>query len=441
MSELNVANRTLFIRDNVDILDNLNSECADLIYLDPPFNSNRSYAAPIGSKAAGAAFKDAWTLDDIDLGWVGYIADKNPPLAGIINAVGKIQGAGRGDKAYLIFMARRLLEMHRILKPDGSIYLHCDCTMSHGLKMVMDSIFGKARFRNEIIWSYNRFSRRGGAFPAMNDIILFYGKSGKMRFNKLPVAARDETRYQKGHHTVVDGGVRRLLVYNRRKAAARIADAEACGMEVVYTKAESPAMGNVWKDIPIINPMAKERTGYPTQKPLALLRRIIKASSDEGDVVLDPFCGCATALVAAEQLNRRWVGIDIARKAKDLIKARLQDAQDMLTAKSAWREVVVDENAPARTDMDGREKIKTAKEKRDWMHFLYGAQNGLCAGCGREFEFRNMELDHIKAKKKGGQDIKRNTQLLCGSCNRIKGDRGMDYLIGELKRRGILNGN
>ena len=412
MSELNVANRTLFIRDNVDVLDNLNSECVDLIYLDPPFNSNRNYAAPIGSKAAGAAFKDAWTLDDMDLGWVGYIADKNPSLAAVINAAGKIKGAGKGDKAYLVFMGRRLLEMHRVLKPSGSIYLHCDPTMSHSLKMVMDSIFGKVNFRNEVIWHYPNASRGKHKFAKSHDVIFWYGKSGDVVFNRQQIlvpftSGMTEWRYTKGGQ-----------------------------------KGKAMPEGKTPDDViilPSLNTMSKERTGYPTQKPLALLEKIVKASSGEGDIVLDPFCGCATALVAAEQLSRRWIGIDIASKAKDLIKDRLQDAQDMLTTKSVWRKVAIDENPPARTDIDDSEEIKTAKEKRAWMHHLYGVQEQKCAACAREFEFRNMELDHIKAKAKGGQDIKRNTQLLCGACNRIKGDRGMDYLLGELKRRGILD--
>ena len=429
--ELNVANRTLFVCDNIGVLDGINSACVDLIYLDPPFNSNRNYSAPIGSKAAGAAFKDAWTLDDIDLAWVGQIAERHPSLAAVINAAGL--AGGKGDKAYLVFMARRLLEMHRILKPTGSIYLHCDPTMSHSLKMLMDSIFGKKQFRNEVVWSYHRFSRRGGAFPSMNDIILYYGKSRESVFNKLETAARDETRYAKGYHTVVDGGVRRLLVYDRQKAAEKIAAARAENMEIVHTKARLPTIGNVWADIPIINPMAKERTGYPTQKPLALLQRIIKASSDEGDVILDPFCGCATAMVAAEMLGRRWIGADISPMATNLIQARLQNAQDILTTKGAWKKISVREDLPVRTD----EGDLTVNPKI-YSHELYGMQDGKCAGCRHEFPFRNLTVDHKESREQGGRDIKPNLQLLCGWCNSVKGARPMAYLLARLKEAGII---
>ena len=431
MSKLNVNNRTLFIRDNVDVLDNLNSETADLIYLDPPFNSNRHYSAPIGSRAAGAAFKDAWTLEDIDSAWVGQISEKHPGLAAVMDAAGRC--GGRGDRAYLIYMARRLLEMRRILKPTGSIYLHCDATMSHALKLTMDAIFGVRQFRSEVVWSYNRFSRKGGAFPSMNDIILFYSKGKAASFNKIPTAARDRTRYERGYHTVVDSGTKRLLVYDESKAEKKIAAARAEGVEVVHTEARAPVIGNVWSDIPIINPMSKERTGYPTQKPLALLRRIIEASSNEGDVVLDPFCGCATALVAAEQLNRQWIGVDISPKAKDLVRERLQNAQDMLSTKGAWKKVAVRDDAPARTD--NGERMVNPKE---YKHILYGMQDGVCAGCGHPFMFRNMTIDHKTPRAKGGQDVKENLQLLCGACNSVKGGRDMAYLLAQLKKREVL---
>ena len=146
---LNVANRTLFTGDNLDVMRGINSECIDLIYLDPPFNSNATYSAPVGSEAAGAAFKDSWTLDDIDLAWHGQIADEHPGLYAIIDAAGECHG--KSMKAYLIMMGVRLLEMKRLLKPSGSIYLHCDPTASHYLKMVMDAVFGKGNFCREII--------------------------------------------------------------------------------------------------------------------------------------------------------------------------------------------------------------------------------------------------------------------------------------------------
>ena len=161
MSTPNWSNRTMWTGDNLDIMRGMNSEGVDLIYLDPPFNSNKTYSAPIGSKAAGAAFKDTWTLDDVDLAWHGEIAEQNPAVYAVLDAAGVVHGSGM--KSYLIMMAVRLLEMHRLLKPTGSLYLHCDSTAGHYLKMLLDAVFGPSAFRNEITWQ-----RRYGAFSTVH---------------------------------------------------------------------------------------------------------------------------------------------------------------------------------------------------------------------------------------------------------------------------------
>ena len=179
---LNVKNRTLWTGDNLDIMRGLNSGCIDLIYLDPPFNSNRNYAAPIGSKAAGAAFKDTWTLDDVDVVWHGQIAEEHPGLWRVIEAAELAHG--KGMKSYLVYMAVRVLEMRRILKETGSIYLHCDPTASHYLKLMMDAIFGKGNFRNEIAWCYTGPANVTKHFPRKHDIILFYAYSKDSTFNR-----------------------------------------------------------------------------------------------------------------------------------------------------------------------------------------------------------------------------------------------------------------
>jgi len=179
---LNLANRTLFTGDNLDVMRGINSACIDLIYLDPPFNSSADYAAPIGSKAAGAAFKDTWTLDDVDLAWHGQIADDHPGLYKIIDAAGECHA--KSMKAYLIMMGVRLLEMKRLLKPTGSIYLHCDPTASHYLKMVMDAVFGKERFANEVIWSYRRWPAKSHKWQTMHDVLLFFTNSVENIWNQ-----------------------------------------------------------------------------------------------------------------------------------------------------------------------------------------------------------------------------------------------------------------
>ena len=178
----NWKNRTIFTQDNLYVLRGMNSESVDLIYLDPPFNSNRNYEAPIGSEAAGAAFKDTWTLSDVDEIWHEEIRLKSPALYDIILA--SRSAADERMMSYLIMMAIRLLEMKRTLKPSGSIYLHCDPTASHYLKMLMDTIFGRGNFRNEVIWSYNKWTNAARFFQKNNDIILFYSKTKDYIFNK-----------------------------------------------------------------------------------------------------------------------------------------------------------------------------------------------------------------------------------------------------------------
>lgn len=401
MTKCNIANRALFIRDNLDILININSETVDLIYLDPPFNSNKHYAAPSGSRAAGAAFKDAWTLDDLDHAWVGQIAESHPKLSTLISAVG-VSG-DKGDMAYLTFMARRLLELRRILKPTGSLYLHCDPTMSHSLKLMTDCIFGKRNFRNEIIWHYSNASRGKKRLAKSHDVILWYNKTAEAAFYREEILAPYQSKMTEWRH---------------KKAG------------------KEPPKGKTPDDVfslPSLNTMASERVGWPTQKPLALLEFLIKAGSKENDIILDPFCGCATTLVAAELHNRRWLGIDISSGAKDAIKRRLEASQDLLTTKGVWKKVEIRTVLPIRTD-----KGESVVNPKIYKHALYGWQKNKCAGCRLEFPFRNMEIDHIYPRSKGGGDTKDNLQLICGACNRVKGDRTMDYLLAELRKHGLV---
>ena len=185
----------------------------------------------------------------------------------------------------------------------------------------------------------------------------------------------------------------------------------------------------LWADISPINSQAKERTGYPTQKPLALLERIIKASSNEGDLVLDPFCGCATACVAADQLGRQWAGIDISSKAVELVNVRL---------KQAMGELFHDRLVTVRTDIPRRTDVDAPRNYRQSRHVLFGRQEGLCAGCGVMFPFRNFTVDHIVPRSRGGTDHIDNLQLLCGACNSLKGDRPQEYLMARLKEMHVL---
>ena len=398
---------TIFTGDNLPILRGMDGESVDLIYLDPPFNSNRNYAAPIGSKAAGAEFKDVWTLHDTDNAWWGELADAHPALYRVIDGAGA--AGGKGDKAYCIYMAVRLLEMRRVLKSTGSLYLHCDPTMSHSLKLVLDTIFGKDNFRNEIIWSYQGTGQPKVHFKRKHDSILFYAKTKKSFFSDNG-SSEDISDFSKGKYTKQDE-------FGRYKEIKH-----PDGKIYKQYQRQQQRMRDVW-DIPVINAMAKERLGYPTQKPLSLLKRIVMASSKEGAIVLDPFCGCATACLAAESLRRKWIGIDLSVRAFELINERLKNELGGIFAQVIHR-----------TDIPKRAGGKRSKEIK---HTLFGKQRGLCNGCKSAFEFRNFEVDHIVPQAEGGADDDGNLQLLCGWCNRKKGTKPMEYLIAELDREGI----
>ncbi len=320
MSRLNVTPRTIFCRDNLDILKGMNSECVDLVYLDPPFNKNKTFAAPIGSSAEGAEFKDIFREEDVKDEWVREVEQDNPDLHELLAGIKTF--SNRYNYCYCVYMAIRLIEIQRILKPTGSLYLHCDPTMSHYLKLILDCIFGEKNFRNEIIWYYpNRLSQRGRSFPKLHDTLFYYTKRNTFISNELLdeswKPSKAQLRRQEKGFEYYKG---KLVVYDKAKAKKAGLDITAKG--VMFGKTGRKRISDIWI-IDVIGSGSKERTGYPTQKPLALLERIITASSNKGGVVLDPFCGCATTCVAAEKLGRTWIGIDVSLKAYELVKMRL----------------------------------------------------------------------------------------------------------------------
>ena len=252
MGNPNWKNRTIWTGDNLDIMRGMNSASVDLIYLDPPFNSKANYAAPIGSEAAGAAFKDTWTLSDVDAEWVNLMEAKHPALHRVLLAA-----MTNSDKSYLAYMAVRILQMRRILKPTGSIYLHCDPTMSHYLKLLMDAVFGKNTFRNEIVWCYRGGGTPRADFARKHDVILRYAFG-------TPVFNVDEVRVPYSESVTESTPSRYDKSYRTNK---------------VYTGYRPNEKGkhpeDWWPIQPIMPSDKTERTGFPTQKPVALLERIV----------------------------------------------------------------------------------------------------------------------------------------------------------------------
>ena len=451
----------LFTGDNLYVMHGMNSESVDLIYLDPPFNSKRMFQAPIGSRAAGASFKDMWSWNDVDKAYLEMIIEKYPYLVQFIQSVSEIHGTAM--MSYLTYMAQRILEMHRLLKPSGGLYLHCDPTASHYLKIVLDRIFGKNNFRNEITWRrYAAHSLSKSAFDSTADILFVYSKDAAQTvFNHTYVDMTDEAMKVKFPHIESETGRKFQHVAleqssNRTSAGeSRMIDGKKITSQIgwrwqqktfdersidnphiiYWTKAGRPRykiyadeykgapLGSIWTDIPPLSSGDKERTGYPTQKPLALLRRIISASSNPGDIVFDPFCGCATTMVAAQQLGRHWIGIDIAEKSADLVMERLADDSGLFT------------NFVHRTDMPVRTDIKEEPATATVRERLYDEQQGKCNACNQPMEARHLELDHIIPKSKTGGNYYANYQLLCGNCNRVKGDRPMEYLMAKIQKR------
>ena len=483
----NWKNRTLYRRDNLDVLRGMNSETVDLIATDPPFNKGKDFHATPESLAAGAKFQDRWSWDDdVHQEWVDQIADDWPRVRAAIDAARMTHSDGMG--AFLCYIGVRLIEMRRVLKPTGSLYLHCDPTASHYLKQLLDAVFGRNNFRSEITWK--RAHAKGNAsrsYPNLVDSILFYSVSDAYVFHLQyqPLRGGGAAAYK---HKDADGRVYRVdnltapgqnpdkqfevmgvthkrnWRFSRERMDELIREGRVIqtspGTVPVYKRyldeSRGAAVGNVWTDIRVIHALAKERVGYPTQKPLALYERIIRASSNEGDMVLDPFCGCATTLIAAERLSRQWVGVDIWDGAKEIVLDRLQKEgvarKGECTDRLFSEELTYIEGMPERTD-EGLEAVPFLPSKleveedpgprmsRAAMVQVLVERGGIrCQGCGRWFDdVRYLELDHIRPRADGGPNGIKNRVLLCGPCNRMKGHRlTLSGLQDENKRTGFM---
>jgi len=370
------AENALFYGDNLDILrQHISDESVDLIYLDPPFNSNRSYNVLFKtrsgdeSQAQVEAFDDTWTWSQQAEALYNSMIQGAAPVkvAEALEAMRRLLG-DNDVLAYIVMMTGRLVELHRVLKRTGSLYLHCDPTASHYLKLMLDAIFGATNFVSEITWLRTTTHNDAKRWSPNADVILYYGKTSEVTWNpihlphseeyiasKYRAADPDGRRYMldnitspnprpnltydwKGHQPPPNGWRYSVETMTKLDAEGLIwyPDSKDKRPRLKRYLDEQPGVvaGNVWTDISPINSRASERLGYPTQKPLALLERIIEASSNPGDVVLDPFCGCGTAVDAAQKIGRRWVGIDVTYLAVDLIDKRLRATYGEDVAKS-----------------------------------------------------------------------------------------------------------
>src|SRR3989344_4170806 len=273
MAKHQLKTSVIYCGDNLEMLKEIPDESVDLIYIDPPFNSNRNYEVFWGDTQEKRAFEDRF-----------------------------------GDtEAYISYMRPRIVELYRVLKKTGSFYSHGDWHASHYVKIMLDQIFNANNFRNEVIWYYKRWTAASKMFQRMHDTIFFYTKTSEYNFNKLMQPFSEKTIVAKYQRKVEEG----RTVQDKEHLMERDPN-------------EGVSMHDVW-EIPFIHPVSKERLGYPTQKPLALLERIIEASSNKGDVILDAFCGCGTTLIASQKLGRKWIGIDVSPTACRVMAQRLLD--------------------------------------------------------------------------------------------------------------------
>ncbi len=462
-----MAQNALYYGDNLSVLrESIADESVDLIYLDPPFNSNASYnvlfKAPggTGSQAQIEAFEDTWHWNEVaERAFDDVMTGPNSDAAVMLRAMRA--GLGENDMmAYLAMMAARLIELHRVLKTTGSLYLHCDPTASHYLKVLLDSIFGARSFINEIAWkrygAHNDVGQGSKHFGRVQDIILFYGKHKSRRWNQLYTPQTED--YIEDRFTYKDADGRRytdtpltgpggaekgnpVYEWNGHTRAWRISKTTMQEMhdagKLHYTKTgyvrgklyldetKGVPVQSMWTDIASLAGRMPERLDYPTQKPLLVLERIIGASSNSGDTVLDPFCGCGTAIHAAEKLGRNWIGIDVTHLAIALVEARLKSAFPGVS----YNVFGVPRDADGARDLAQRDKHEFQK----WIAGRIGAQpykggkRGMDRGIDGYLHFRDADQrpQFAIVSVKGGATKSGDVRDLKGTVEREKAAIGL----------------
>ena len=480
----NFPDNVMYEGDNLPFLRGMNSDTVDLIATDPPFNKKRNRAGTAGQyedawrwadhPSMRKARPDQWKWQPVHREWLEEIKDDNPALYAVIESTRLTQDDDTA--AFLCFLGVRLMEMRRVLKPTGSIYVHCDHTANGYIRQIMDTIFGVDNFRNEVIWrrhsSHNDATRKYGA---IHDTIYFYTKTDDYTWTDEAREPYDE-EYIKRNYRHTDSNGRFMTAPLKGKGVSGalyeyewrgiFSDAwrfpkhsldtlESEGLiywppkgkiprrKVYLDESRGVSVRDMILDITLAN--SKERTGSPDQKPLALYERIIRASSNKGDIVLDPFAGCATTPIAAHRLGRRWVGIDRRTDGYEHILNRLKQNGIMVDEAHDWQAPLLLDGAvlaqhstepPVRTD-EGEEAapelvLPVQRVKAQWELLNHGQMRDIlaeaqasqgqvvCAGCGIVLPLRYMELDHREPRRDGGANTIDNRILLCGPCNRAK---------------------
>ena len=504
----NFPDNTLYEMDNLDVLRGMNSQTVDLIATDPPFNTKRNRSATAGHYVDNwkwgdtGILPDQWKWNEVHPKWLEEIKDNHSALYHAIDAAKHCQG--EDTAAFLCFLSVRLIEMHRILKEMGSIYLHCDPTASHYIKMCMDAIFGKKNFRNEIVWkrqtANNAVSKKYGCIV---DYLLFYTKDNRYTWNQQ-YGARSDNAQKEFRHKDDDGRVYRThdltapgrdvnrmfewqgtipyrnWAYSRETLDKMLSNGEILlrkdgtvsasrGHKIYLDEQPGVKLQTIWGDVAKVG-TSKERTGSPDQKPLALYERIIKASSNEDDLVLDPFCGCATTIIAAQKLERRWIGIDrrkdaryhiitrlmgIDKKERERLAKVVKDGSDpgWLDRQAQKYEMHYQTEPPTRTDQNEQtppELVHVYPIETEYrlshaeMHEILVNQFGLkCWGCNFiPPDKRYLHLDHIIPKSDGGTNDIDNRALLCQPCNSKKSNTmSLNALRKQNRKEGYTQSN
>ena len=504
MTSLNFETGTVWNADNLDVMRGMNSETIDLIYLDPPFNSGKQHSMPLEAEMKNALaeyaqednemynewseyidkntdpktkkvllkFNDTWNMDSIKTQHKENIKQHSVSLHNLMEQMGL--ALGERNKAYLIFTAVRLIEMQRILKKTGSIYLHCDDSAGYYIKMIMDSIFKKSNFRDTIHWKRTVNDQKGNQYkPAKfgrgTDYIFHYSKTDKFKRNRYTKELPENELLEKFPETDEQGrryntdtpifsepsrGARPNLCYEYkgvtnphpsgwRVSKERLIELDDSGA-IIWREGRTPlrksfaddyageTYSNLWDDIEPAHVIKEEYVGYPTQKPLKLLRRIIEASTEEGDIVLDPFAGCATALVSAYETDRRWVGIDTSFVTIPLIKYRLKPR---LNPKCKFRTYIKESEVEKTNSIEeASNRVPRRNVRSIYGERLYTEANGRCqqkdsrfkcdeckvSNINKKIDYKDGDIDHIVPLNNNGTNEYDNLQFICSQSHRLK---------------------